>query len=329
MICGGSPCQDFSVAGKQVGAKWTCSDCGHEYNPLEAHWSARDKCPKCSSENIEKTRSSLLVEYLRIIRANKPNFGIYENVKNIVGKQFRNTTFKLFENELHEYGYNTYWSVLNAKDYCVPQNRERVYLIFIKRELDNGNFTFPKKIENNIRLKDIVETNVDDKYYLTDKQIESIYNWKAYQRPFKRICGKNSVCPTITARGAGEYHSGMVLYSNNLADDTNCEKDKSDSEVISYVKSLKPRVLTEREAFRIIGFSDEMFDKVVNAGISKREIYRQAGNSIVSDVLYYIFKELYSAMPYLFDNLKLGSYFSGIGSFEVALTRLYKEINTQ
>ena len=329
MICGGSPCQDFSIAGKQVGAKWTCSNCGHEYNPLEAHWSARDKCPKCGSENIEKTRSSLLVEYLRIIRANKPNFGIYENVKNIVGKQFRNTTFKLFENELHEYGYNTYWSILNAKDYCVPQNRERVYLIFIKRELDNGNFTFPKKIENNIRLKDIVETNVDDKYYLTDKQIESIYNWKAYQRPFKRICGKNSVCPTITARGAGEYHSGMVLYSNNLADDTNCEKGKSGSEVISYVKSLKPRVLTEREAFRIIGFSDEMFDKVVNAGISKREIYRQAGNSIVSDVLYYIFKELYIAMPYLFDDLRLSSYFSGIGSFEVALTRLYKEINAK
>lgn len=96
MICGGSPCQDFSVAGKQKGSVWTCKDCEHEYNPLTVHWSRRDKCPNCGSENIEKTRSSLLVEYLRVVRANKPNFGIYENVKNIVGKQFKDTTFNKY-----------------------------------------------------------------------------------------------------------------------------------------------------------------------------------------------------------------------------------------
>ena len=121
MICGGSPCQDFSVAGEQKGSVWTCKDCGHEYNPLTVHWSKRDKCPCCDSKNIEKTRSSLLVEYLRVIRANKPNFGMYENVKNIVSKKFKETTFKLFEEELHEYGYNTYWEVLNSKDYGIPQ----------------------------------------------------------------------------------------------------------------------------------------------------------------------------------------------------------------
>lgn len=108
-------CQDFSLAGKQKGSVWTCKDCGHEYNPLTVHWSQRNKCPHCGSENIEKTSSSLLVEYLRVIRVNKPNFGMYENVKNIVGKQFRDTTFKLFEEELHEYGYNTYWKVLNGR----------------------------------------------------------------------------------------------------------------------------------------------------------------------------------------------------------------------
>ena len=91
MMCGGSPCQDFSVAGKQAGAEWTCADCGHKYSPLEAHWSTRDKCPICGSQNIEKTRSSLLVEYLRILRAKHPKFAMYENVKNIVGKQFKKT----------------------------------------------------------------------------------------------------------------------------------------------------------------------------------------------------------------------------------------------
>lgn len=176
MIVGGSPCQDFSISGKQKGSVWTCNDCGHEYNPLTVHWSERDKCPKCGSSSIEKTRSSLLVEFLRVIRAKKPNFGIYENVKNIVGKQFREITFKLFEDELHEYGYSTYWKVLNSKDYGIPQNRERVYLIFIKKELDNGKFKFPKGFDNGIRLKDVLEDTVDEKFYISDEKVKKFLN---------------------------------------------------------------------------------------------------------------------------------------------------------
>lgn len=171
MICGGSPCQDFSVAGKQKGSIWTCKDCEHKYNPLTVHWSERDTCPNCHSENIEKTRSSLLVEYLRVIRANKPNLGMYENVKNIVGKQFKDT-FKMFTDELDEYGYNVYWKVLNAKNYGIPQNRERVYLIFIKKELDNGKFVFPEEFDNGIRLKDVLENEVDEKFYLSQNKVD-------------------------------------------------------------------------------------------------------------------------------------------------------------
>lgn len=172
MICGGSPCQDFSVAGKQKGSVWTCQECKHEYNPLTVHWSERNKCPNCNSEDIEKTRSSLLVEYLRVIREKKPNFGIYENVKNIVGKQFKETTFKLFTNELEEYGYNVYWKVLNAKNYGIPQNRERVYLLFIKKDLDNGKFKFPEPFNNGLRLKDLLEDEVDEKFYISDEKVE-------------------------------------------------------------------------------------------------------------------------------------------------------------
>lgn len=167
-------CQDFSVAGSQTGSKWRCQDCGQEYNPLTVHYTERHKCPNCGSENLDKSRSSLLVEWLRIIRANKPIWGIYENVKNIVGKKFKDT-FQMFLDELHEYGYNTYYKVLNAKDFGIPQSRERVYLIIIRREYDNGLFQFPDGFESDLCLKDVLENEVDEKYYIdTDKAKELI-----------------------------------------------------------------------------------------------------------------------------------------------------------
>lgn len=205
-------CQDFSVAGKQKGSVWTCKDCGHEYNPLTVHWSKRDKCPQCNSNNIEKTRSSLLVEYLRVIRANKPNFGIYENVKNIVGKQFRDTTFKLFEDELHEYGYNTYWKVLNAKNYGIPQNRERVYLIFIRKDLDNSQFKFPEPFDNGIRLKDILEYKVDEKFYLSDDKVQKfLSNFNQSELP---VTTRNS--DTASTIRATYYKNGERNVCENI-----------------------------------------------------------------------------------------------------------------
>ena len=177
-MVGGSPCQDFSVAGKGKGAVWTCKNCkddegnDYQYNPLEVHYTKRDKCPKCNSANIEKTRSSLVVEWLRILNEKKPNVAIYENVKNLVrGHRY---FFDLLIQELHEYGYNTYWKVLNAKNYGIPQNRERVYLIIIKKELDNGKFKFPKGFDNGVRLKDLLEKEVDEKYYISQEKVDKL-----------------------------------------------------------------------------------------------------------------------------------------------------------
>ena len=89
------------------------------------------------------------------------------------------------------------------------------------------------------------------------------------------------------------------------------------------------RKLTPKECWRLMGFSDEDFEKAQNAGVSNTQLYKQAGNSIVTDVLYYIFKELYTAMPYLFEDLKVSSYFSGIGAFEIALNKLFDDINSE
>lgn len=396
MICGGSPCQDFSVAGKQKGSVWTCNGCGHEYNPLTVHWSQRDQCPNCGSNNIEKTRSSLLVEYLRVIRANKPNFGMYENVKNIVGKQFRDTTFKLFEDELHEYGYSTYWKVLNAKDYGIPQNRERVYLIFIKKDLDNGKFVFPEGFDNGIRLKDVLEDEVDEKYYISDdkvqrfltnfnsknsllydpcqvkregksreyndycptltsrdykdprlvnenvvKQVGNISdcngNWKNPQvgriydpdgcSPTLNTCGGGSHEPKIVQVGnvnpSGKGMNGNVFSEAGLAPTLTTNKGEGNK----ILTGIRIRKLTPKETFRLMGFSDSAYDAASKV-VSNSQLYKQSGNSIVVDVLYYILVELYKAMPYLFDDLKLSSFFSGIGAFEASLDRLYESINT-
>lgn len=88
------------------------------------------------------------------------------------------------------------------------------------------------------------------------------------------------------------------------------------------------RKLTPKECFRLMGFSDKDFEAAKKAGISNSQLYKQAGNSIVVDVLYYIYIELYKAMPYLFEELKLGSFFSGIGAFESALDRFYENVNS-
>lgn len=194
---GGSPCQDFSVAGKQKGAMWTCKQCGHTYNPLEVHYSQRDKCPKCGGGNLEKTRSSLLVEWLRFLREKQPRFAIYENVKNIVSVRFK-PMFDLFVKELEDYGYNVYWKVLNAKDYGIPQNRERIYCVIIKKELDNGKFKFPEPIPLVHELPDLLEEQVDEKYYISDEKITQLVSEGFAPPPISRKVGN-----TIRSGGRG------------------------------------------------------------------------------------------------------------------------------
>lgn len=103
MMSSGSPCQSFSIAGSQEGAYWLCSDCGHKWNPLMVQPIKRRFCPVCGSENHDHTKSAVLVDWLRILAKQKPDWFIYENVKNILGKKFKstfdsNTSLKRFSN---------------------------------------------------------------------------------------------------------------------------------------------------------------------------------------------------------------------------------------
>lgn len=122
------------------------------------------------------TRSSLLWENIRLLskakdRGTLPKYLMFENVKNLVSKKFIDDFNDLLE-VLDELGFNSYYSVINGKDCGVPQSRERVFVISIRKDIDNGKYTFPKPFDTGIRLKDILEEHVDEKYYLPDKKVQ-------------------------------------------------------------------------------------------------------------------------------------------------------------
>ena len=146
LVTYGFPCQDISLAGKQKGL---------------------------FNEDGSQTRSGLFFEALRIIEETKPKVAIAENVKNLVGKKFKEQ-FGIVLDSLDKAGYNNRWCILNAKDFGIPQNRERVFIISIRKDIDTGMFQFPEGFPLELRLKDMLEDEVDEKFYISDKQIKNI-----------------------------------------------------------------------------------------------------------------------------------------------------------
>lgn len=157
LIMHGSPCQDFSLAGKQAGA-----------------------------DEGSGTRSSLMYETIRIVKSLKPKYVVWENVKNVLSKKHKHN-FDNYIQALNELGYNSYYQVLNAKDYGIPQNRERVFTVSIRKDIDKGNFEFPPKQELKLKLKDLLENEVDKKYYLSDEQLKKGYLGNALDETLKDV----------------------------------------------------------------------------------------------------------------------------------------------
>ena len=171
------PCTDLSVAGKGEGMVNKC-ECGYSW-PIDFS-DSNDAliCPECGRTVSRSTRSGLLGQVQRLLSVAKsentlPRYLLLENVKNLVGKKFK-SQFDAWVNWLDSIGYSTYYKVLNAKNYSIPQNRERVFAISIRKDVDTNGFTFPEPIPLTTRLKDILETSVDEKYYLSDSVIEKI-----------------------------------------------------------------------------------------------------------------------------------------------------------
>lgn len=390
------------------------------------------------------TRSSLLWDNIKLLKQavdsnNAPKYVMFENVKNLVSKKFMSDFNDLLD-VLNELGYNTYWKILNAKDYGVPQNRERVFAISIRKDIDDGKFEFPQPFDNGVRLKDVLEDNVDEKYYLseeiqnrliiTDKtltkniigttkpsfrtigQRDLVYSENSimgtlvatdYKQPKQiletnrcvkvgdlnyypyetsnRVYSKEGISPTLTTmqggntepkiaepiayvkeatkKGYAEIYEGdsvnleqpnsktrrgrvgkgcaqtlttscnqAIVEPNELShsewkqqmykrfiEDSNSEVSgvitnqsqsfgyrppmkgysktlKANANDAGVVESFRVRKLTPKECYRLMGFTDEQFDKS-QAFSSDSQLYKQAGNSIVVDVLYYIFEKLF------------------------------------
>lgn len=210
LISHGSPCQDFSLAGKQAGGD---KDSG--------------------------TRSSLMYETIRIVEKLKPKYVIWENVKNLLSKKHRHN-FDAYLEMMEQLGYTNYYQVLNAKDYGIPQNRERVFTVSI---LDNHtekdekisllvkDFKFPEKQELKLKLKDMLEDEVDEKYYLSDKMVEYISadNEKWTGNNDKSIINKSVASAINTGEGsrrcdASNYISNQVEENFNLKIKNNTKK---------------------------------------------------------------------------------------------------------
>ena len=139
-------CQDISIAGKQRGF---------------------------TDEDGQQTRSGLFFEALRIITDLQPQYAIAENVKALTSNAF-NDEFETVIKSLADAGYNNYYSVLNAKDYGIPQNRERIFIVSIRKDLDTHEFTFPDKLPLTKTLKDMLEPKVDEKYYINNERAKNL-----------------------------------------------------------------------------------------------------------------------------------------------------------
>ena len=177
MVTYSFPCTDLSVAGKGEGMVNKCS-CGYSWPIDFSNDSESLICPNCGAKVQSSTRSGLLGQVQRLLVVSKkentlPKYLLLENVKNLVGKKFK-PQFDAWIRWLDSIGYNTYYQVLNSKHFGIPQNRERIFALSIRKDVDNGKFKFPEQIPLTTRLKDILEKTVDEKYYLSGDKVESI-----------------------------------------------------------------------------------------------------------------------------------------------------------
>lgn len=302
LFVGGSPCQSFSLVGKQRG--------------------------------LDDTRGTLFYEYARLIDEIKPKVFIYENVRALTSHDGGKTWEKM-QQVFEELGYDFSWSVLNAKNYGIPQNRERVFVVGFRKDLQlKDTFAFPEPIPLEKKMQDFLMENAPGGYFLPAKGVAFVTKEKNLEKRFTQIDGEIQLCQKKNQQF--NWHGDFVFQSEDDAKEKNIpdlEKYFLSEKVRKYVLASgtknfysKPatdleiarpllttmhkmhragvdnyvttdgrlRKLTPRECLRLMGFSDRF--KIV---VSDTSMYQQSGNSIVVDVLIHIMSQVLKVCPQL------------------------------
>jgi DNA (cytosine-5)-methyltransferase 1 len=284
ILVGGSPCQSFSMVGKRKG--------------------------------LEDFRGLLVYEFIRLVREIRPGTFIFENVKGLLSNDSGKTWGVLYD-EFENLGYTVFQDVLNAKEYGIPQNRERLFVVGFKKK---RKFSFPDPIELKITMQNLLEDVVLDKYFLPDKGIKFVTDSKNIKKRYTQVNGTVALCQKanqqfnwhgdfVASRSADmdKYYLSENVKSYVLAAGTKdfYSKPETDLEIArpllstmakmhragvdNYItRGERLRKLTPRECLRLMGFPDDF--KIV---VSDTQMYKQAGNSIVVDVLINILLSIY------------------------------------
>ena len=218
LLVGGFPCQAFSVAGKRGG--------------------------------FNDTRGTIFFDFARIMKAKKPKFAIFENVKGLLNHD-GGKTYETMLRTLDELGYNAQWGILNTRFHGLPQNRERVYIVANLRERSSTKILFERG------------DGITDKVARTQQSIIGYYHTKSgktHQR--SGVLNENSIAPCLIA---SDYKEPRIVKIGN-----------------------KVRRLTPKECFRLQGFKDEMVELGYKLGISDTQLYKMAGNAVSVPVVEWV-----------------------------------------
>ena len=246
ILVGGFPCQPFSIAGDKKG--------------------------------FMDTRGTLFFEIERIIKHKKPKAFLLENVKGLKGHD-KGNTFKVIKKSLEDLGYFIDDKILAARDFGLPQNRERIYIVGFLNEEHLKKFKYPEPLNIKTRLGDILEKNVDEKYTISDKL------WAGHQRRKREHKKKGN--------GFGyKLFNRDSQYTSTIS----ARYYKDGSEILIEQENKNPRKLTPLEASRLQGFPDELVAKAKKVGISDTQLYKQFGNAVPVNVIRPIAKNMLEAM---------------------------------
>lgn len=327
MLVGGTPCQDFASLGLRTGCLYKCANCGYSYDPLTISIRNRNHCPRCGKLVDEKTRSSIMIEYLRLVRELKPKIIIWENVSAVATNKKFQITFNKFIEEIKKHGYTVRYYILNSRDYGVPQSRKRVILIAVDKIFDNGKLEIFPHGYRELTVTDILQNSseiTNNKLWLSDPadsdkgiiskiysptvqaKVQAVYDSIGYLPPIFGLRNRRDYgyIPCITTNSGSPSGDGtIVIKSNN-----------------------RLRKISALECWLAMGFDETDYNSCNKIGLSDAALRKLAGNSIVVDMLVGVYRDLYNSQPHLFNsNMRVLSVCSGIGAFEQALDIFFEK----